>query len=589
MAALPPLALRREGPGLSINDLTDDLLSAVLAAVRDSTQLRAVASTCRRWAALLRDRLELWHEVQLALPPKRSRGRDRRNSYTTPCALDVERVVGWLARRATAVASLEVALLYPDAEALLGLLVPSLADGLRRLVLRGTCSDWPFFWVDWRWLAGMTQLDSLEMWNALPGLTELALPPSLTELVIDRVGEADPDTEGWDELPDCFTRLTRLCKLTLGTAATYLLQADEESAFTPLRAASGLRELRLTEGALSAVPDALTALTSLTLLSFRGCDRLEAFGEMCQHKADPFAPLAALTALRFLDFARCALERLPPRLASLPQLRTLLLSDNQLTSLPAPPLQPSAAAAAAGAPGPGSVSSPSHRRHQQQLQQQLVASRAAGAATAAAAAAAQAAMLPPLLEKLVLAGNRFASLPAAALAACSCLTELDLARCWQLQPTPAEWRGLLAGLPRLRLLRHSCPLLAAEERGYGSSARLAAAAGGSVDLQLDFLSSSGRCYRPVVHAGGGGDGSGASTSAGGGGGVLAGGGRRVQSCGSNLLELETAAAALLSAGMSAGMRATLAELAATASDGGAAGGGLRAPPSSNVAGGTGSG
>lgn len=66
--------------------------------------------------------------------------------------------MGWLARRATAVASLEVALLYPDAEALLGLLVPSLADGLRRLVLRGTCSDWPFFWVDWRWLAGMTQV-----------------------------------------------------------------------------------------------------------------------------------------------------------------------------------------------------------------------------------------------------------------------------------------------------------------------------------------------------------------------------------------------------------------------------------------------
>lgn len=41
------------------------------------------------------------------------------------------------------------------------------------------------------------------------------------------MGEADPDTEGWDELPDCFTRLTRLCKLTLGTAATYLLQAGE--------------------------------------------------------------------------------------------------------------------------------------------------------------------------------------------------------------------------------------------------------------------------------------------------------------------------------------------------------------------------
>ena len=42
-----------------------------------------------------------------------------------------------------------------------------------------------------------------------------------------RVGEADPDTEGWDELPDCFTRLTQLQVLTLGTAATYLLQAGK--------------------------------------------------------------------------------------------------------------------------------------------------------------------------------------------------------------------------------------------------------------------------------------------------------------------------------------------------------------------------
>jgi hypothetical protein len=65
------------GSGLHIHDLSDDLLAAVLAGIPDSTQLRVAAGTCRRWAGLLRERLELWQEVQLELPPKRSRGRDR--------------------------------------------------------------------------------------------------------------------------------------------------------------------------------------------------------------------------------------------------------------------------------------------------------------------------------------------------------------------------------------------------------------------------------------------------------------------------------------------------------------------------------
>jgi hypothetical protein len=60
----------------SINELSDDLLAKIMASV-DSAELRALAPTCRRWAALLRDGGELWRRVQLALPPKRSRGRDR--------------------------------------------------------------------------------------------------------------------------------------------------------------------------------------------------------------------------------------------------------------------------------------------------------------------------------------------------------------------------------------------------------------------------------------------------------------------------------------------------------------------------------
>ena len=82
----------------------------------------------------------------------------RRNSYTTPCALNVERLAGWLEHRGGAIRELEIAVLYPDAEALLPALLPPLAPALRRLVLRGACSDWPYQWVDWRWLAGMSQV-----------------------------------------------------------------------------------------------------------------------------------------------------------------------------------------------------------------------------------------------------------------------------------------------------------------------------------------------------------------------------------------------------------------------------------------------
>ena len=213
--------------------------------------------------------MELWHAVDFQLPPKRSRGRDRRakeaaspahtlswtaalprvsakqaacptaptllhdctasahrahssyahahapycrrNSYTTPCALNLERLAAWLQRRRTAILRLEVALLYPDAAALLpqvraaarlsglvlcvywrggrcvvprfsgastrrargvsasvcciqspaSLWLPQLLPGLealRTLVLHGNCSDWPYLWLDWRWLAGMQQV-----------------------------------------------------------------------------------------------------------------------------------------------------------------------------------------------------------------------------------------------------------------------------------------------------------------------------------------------------------------------------------------------------------------------------------------------
>ncbi len=78
---LPPAAMDADAGGLGCIDtpisvLSDDLLAQCFA-VLDDGMLRVAAGTCRRWAALLRERAELFRSVRFDLPPKRSRGRDR--------------------------------------------------------------------------------------------------------------------------------------------------------------------------------------------------------------------------------------------------------------------------------------------------------------------------------------------------------------------------------------------------------------------------------------------------------------------------------------------------------------------------------
>lgn len=155
-----------------------------------------------------------------------------------------------------------------------------------------------------------------------------------------------------------------------------------------------------------------------------GCDRLEAFGELCAHKSDPFAPLGALKQLRSLDYSRCALEQLPPWLGTLPHLTQLLLADNQLTSLPARWGSPQAtAAASAGAVGTAAAAAAGAAGAAPQR-----AASSPGAAARAAPAVPPVA-LPPALRHLELQGNPFAALPAALLAAeAAQLTHLDVCR-----------------------------------------------------------------------------------------------------------------------------------------------------------------
>lgn len=159
-----------------------------------------------------------------------------------------------------------------------------------------------------------------------------------------------------------------------------------------------------------------------------GCDRLESFGELCAHKSDPFAPLAALKQLQSLDYSRCALEQLPPWLGTLPNLTQLLLADNQLTSLPTSwgaVVPAGTAGTPAAAVDPGTAPQPA------------VGGQRGGAAGPGAAAPRVA--LPPALRHLELQGNPFAVLPAALLASeASQLTHLDLSRWVWLRLTAAS-------------------------------------------------------------------------------------------------------------------------------------------------------
>lgn len=138
--------------------LSDDLLAHIFSSL-DCTTLRSIAWTCKRWSAVLQEHLQLWHTVSLALHPKISRGRDRRNSYTMPCLLDTTRLGAWLAQRGHHIRQVQLVLGYPDALLLLPQLLLPLAPALQRLELLGAASrNWVHVEANWHWLRYMPTL-----------------------------------------------------------------------------------------------------------------------------------------------------------------------------------------------------------------------------------------------------------------------------------------------------------------------------------------------------------------------------------------------------------------------------------------------
>ena len=113
----------------------------------------------------------------------------------------------------------------------------------------------------------------------------------------------------------------RLRQLTLWLDGRVLTSAlDRELAF--LSSMTGITSLRVENhfGNLPRLPASLTALTHLSTLCLSGN----------QLGWSTLPPLEALTGLRQLGLARCALRALPPQLSALCQLSVLDLSGNDL-------------------------------------------------------------------------------------------------------------------------------------------------------------------------------------------------------------------------------------------------------------------
>ncbi|GAB4814210.1 hypothetical protein N2152v2_001256 [Parachlorella kessleri] len=220
-----------------VGRLSDDLLASVLSCL-DSEELRRTASqVCKRWAALLRTQGALWHRVRLELQPRLSKGRDRRNSYRTPCVLDLDCMGAWLAARGTHIQEAEVLLGYPEALLELQQLLPPLAPALRKLTLKGAASKaWGYVWHTLRFLGDLTRLEDLQLEDCLFDLGELELPQSLTRLHVDSPLAA---------VPAVVAKLTQLTMLGLADCEPDDDQRDAwlGEGFHPLTALVHLRQV----------------------------------------------------------------------------------------------------------------------------------------------------------------------------------------------------------------------------------------------------------------------------------------------------------------------------------------------------------
>jgi hypothetical protein len=169
------------------------------------------------------------------------------------------------------------------------------------------------------WLAFVPGLTSLELRGARPAeFEDAALPPGLAHLEL--VGRG---AEGG--LPRSLAALSSLTSLSLADWEPGAVGGDDPSSlYAPLASLAGLRALDLSNNALRELPPAVAALSALSSLVLSENEGLGATG--CA-----LDPLASLARLERLELRACGLRRVPPQALGLAELRSLLIGYNDLT------------------------------------------------------------------------------------------------------------------------------------------------------------------------------------------------------------------------------------------------------------------
>ncbi|PRW39336.1 20 kDa chloroplastic isoform B [Chlorella sorokiniana] len=300
----PPL------PQATLDDLVaDELLLRILCCLPPA-QRPSLPLVCRRWRALCEGAGPLWEELFLNF----------RHIYNSSL------LYKWLLPRRGCVRALTAVTETEEDWLSLHLVLGLVAAGLERLVVRAGREGLGMASVDW--LGVLTQLKSLQMDFDRDSLVhEAAFPPGLESLVLRPVAfgaSLRVSPKGLDSV----TALTNL-QLRLLDMPDAPGDDSERNGWYRLLHLTRLQRLAITSSTLACMPEAVSALAALTSLNLSACEL-----SFCLTAPGGLTPLSTLKSLALLNLSQCSLDALPPPVAALPALRTLLLFDNNLQGLP---------------------------------------------------------------------------------------------------------------------------------------------------------------------------------------------------------------------------------------------------------------